>query len=151
MSNLNLSSCDGRQTFTGDELWRKYDPQTLIKAFDFIERVVMKNVKGSSLKKAMQQTFIDYTKPSLIKEGIMEYYLSQTELFDSYSGEGKGNSDNGASVKNTGSNFADLEAYPNAFETKVTVRRKKELISRQPSVKGRNQSWVMGFQLHLPL
>ena len=31
VENLNLKPGDGLQIFTGDELWRKYGPQTLSK------------------------------------------------------------------------------------------------------------------------
>ena len=45
-----------------------------------------------SMNKAVQQTLIDFTKPTLAKEGIVEYNLSHPELSDSE--ERKDNSDN---------------------------------------------------------
>ena len=93
----------------------------------------------------MQQTPINYTKTSLIREGLMEYYLSQTGLSDSDSKEGKGNSDNGASSKNLGSNSAPRGhggrpmGISKSFKMRVPTRRQTKQISHQSSIKGRNQ------------
>ena len=69
-SEQNLDSCGGLQAITGDGLLRKYGPQTLNKVSDFIGRVVKEKAKGMSMKKAVQQTVIDFTKPTILKEGI---------------------------------------------------------------------------------
>ena len=53
------------------------------------------------MNKAVQQTLIDYTNPTLAMEGILEYKFSHPELSDSE--ERKDNSDNGADSPNPGS------------------------------------------------
>ena len=53
VNNLNLSSNGGLQTITGDDPWRKYGPQTLSKATDFIGRVVKEHAKRMSMNKAV--------------------------------------------------------------------------------------------------
>ena len=53
------------------------------------------------MNKPVQQTLIDYTKPTLAKERILEYKFSHPELSDSE--ERKDNSDNGAGSENPGS------------------------------------------------
>ena len=83
VENLNLSSGGSLQTITGDDLWRKHGPKTLTKAIDFIGRVVKLQAQGTSLKRAVQQTRIKYTKPTLFKDGIREYNFSHPELSDS--------------------------------------------------------------------
>ena len=57
--------------------------QTLNKAMDFIGRVDKVDAEVMSMKRVLQQTLIDYTKPTLIKEGIREYNISHPELSDS--------------------------------------------------------------------
>ena len=56
----NLSPGNGLQTITGDELWRKYGPQTLRKAIDFIGRAVKEK----------------FTESGLTKDGITDYILA---------------------------------------------------------------------------
>ena len=64
VQNLNLSSGDGISTITGDDLWRRHDPQTLSQAFDFFGRLVKVQDEGkTSLKIAVQQILIELTKP----------------------------------------------------------------------------------------
>ena len=64
-----------------DDLWRKHGPQTLNKAIDFIGRVVKDLAEGTSMKRAVLQTLIDYTKPTLLKGGIREYnFYTQSYL-----------------------------------------------------------------------
>ena len=54
------------------------------------------------MNKAVDQTLIDYTKPILAKEGILEYIFSHPELSDSK--ERKDDLDNGADSQNPESN-----------------------------------------------
>ena len=143
VQNLNLSPCESLPTLTGDELLRKYGHQTFNKVSDFIGRVLKEKAKGTSMKKAVQHTLIDFTKPTLIKEGILEYNFSHPQPSDTEHEheETKDNSDKGVSNKNPGSNFAPCSrggrprAYPNTSETKALVRRKKDQISHLHSVK----------------
>ena len=82
--NLNLSSGDGLQTITGDDLWRQPGPQILSQAFDFFGRVVRFQAEGKiSRKRAMQQTLIEFSKPSGVNGDIREYNFSHPELSDS--------------------------------------------------------------------
>ena len=60
------------------------------------------------MKKAVQQTLIDFTKPTLIKEGILEYNFSNPEPSNSEPEERKDNPHKGARNKNAGSNSAPL-------------------------------------------
>ena len=66
VENLNLSSGCGLQIITGNELWRKYGPQTLSKVSDFLDRVVKEKAKGMSMKKAVEQNLLIDTKPTLV-------------------------------------------------------------------------------------
>ena len=53
------SPSDDLPTINGEELWRKYGPQTLQKANDFIGRVVKVEFEtGLAMKKVVQQTLV---------------------------------------------------------------------------------------------
>ena len=104
VKNRNLSSGDGLQTITGDDLCRQHDPQTLSQAFNFYGRVIKFQSEGkTSMNRAVQQTLIEFTKPSLHNGGKREYKflhpaLSDTEKERTYS-------NNGESSQNPGSNL----------------------------------------------
>ena len=100
VQNLNLSSGDGIPTITGDDLWRRrHGPQTLSKALDFIGRVVKDQVEGkTSLETTVQQTLIEFTKPSVLDGGIAEYDFSHPVLTDTE--EEKSNSNIGDQNQN---------------------------------------------------
>ena len=73
VQNLNLSPSGGLPTIIGNELWRQHGPQTLRQAFEFTGRVVKVQAEGkTSIKRAVQQTLIEITKPSLLNGGIGE-------------------------------------------------------------------------------
>ena len=81
LQNLNLSSCDGLQTFSGNDLLRQHGPQTLSQAFNFFGRVVKIQAEGkTSMKRAVQQTLIEFTKTSVLNRGISEYSFSYPAL-----------------------------------------------------------------------
>ena len=99
VQNLNLRSGAGLLTITGDKIWRRHGPQTLSQAFAFVGRVVKFEAEGKTLlKKAVQQTLIESTKP----RGIEEYNFSHPPLSDDE--EEKNGSNIGRSNQNPRSN-----------------------------------------------
>ena len=102
VQNLNLSSSDGILIINGDDLWRHHGPQTLSQEFDFFGRFVKVQAEGkTSLKRAVQQTLIEFTKPFVLDGGIEEYNFSHPVLSDTE--EGKNNSNICESNQNPGS------------------------------------------------
>ena len=75
VQSLSLSSTEGQQktTYSGDELWKSYGHHTLQDAWNLVGRVgKIKDKKGYSDKKVVQQDLVNTARKTLYQQGIQK-------------------------------------------------------------------------------